>query len=467
MKRAIKGWMREAIQKHAGSQSPLMSALQVGLDWVGRWPAGGPTCLRWAGLIHATQGRHSRAVASYKAALDGGLIGHPSLHYDLGQSLLETGNARQAEAEFRTVLAMVPREAWPVYGLIQSLLEQGRDTELIPELLAAAKRLPAEHVRNLPFPDYLTTAVLENEAYCTALRKLVSSHPDAVKAAILLAKVETLRGNGSAAAALFRSAGTIRFGSRQNASAPVATPTFFIIGQAKAGTSALFQYLSGHPSIVPPVVKEPWYWSHHYDHGTTWYQSLFPRLPVDSGLITGEGSVAYLTSPDAPARVHEKLPEVKLIVLLREPVARAYSEYWMHVRRGEQGASFEEVIAGELAKWPVCPLDDNAAQDGRFPGSYLRDSAALPHLKRWRAHFPPEQLLILRNEQMAQDLPAVMHRVCRFIGVPPFVPQDRRRHGEGHYPPMAGDLKEKLRDWFTPHQRVLEQFLASLPEARP
>jgi hypothetical protein len=467
MKHALKAWMREAIEKQAGAQSPLMSVLQVGLELAGRWPAVGPICLRWAGFIHATQGRHSRAVASYQAALDGGLIGHPSLHYDLGQSLLRTRDARQAETQFRTVLNMVPDAAWPVYGLIQALLQQSRDMEVIPELLAIARRLPAERVCDVPFPAYLAAQILANEAHVRALRELVSSHPDAVMASILLAQVETLGGNGAAAATLFRSAGAIHFRSLQNPSAHVAKPTFFIIGQGKAGTTALFQYLSSHPSIAPPLVKEPHYWSCFHDLGPAWYESIFPRLPKTSGVITGEGSVTYLMSPDAPLRVKKELPHVKLIVLLREPVSRAYSEYCMDIRLGRQKASFEEAIAGELAEWPACPLDDYPAQDGRFPGSYLCRSAALPHLKRWLAHFPPEQLLILRDEQMAQDLPAVMHRVCRFIGVPPFVPRDRRRHNEGRYPPMSADLKEMLHTWFAPHQQALEEFLASLPEARP
>lgn len=467
MKRAIKDWMRRAIQEQASSQSPLVTLLLRGLELAGRWPGIGPTCQRWAGFIHANQGRHFRAVARYRAALEGGLIGHPSLHYDLGQSLLKTGDARQAETEFRETLKMLPHAPWPIYGLIQSLLEQGRESEVVPELLAAAKDLPAEDVRGFPFPEYLASQVLDNESYVKGLQELVTSHPDAAQAAILMAQVETLRGNAAAAASLFRSAGTIHFKNRQNASAPVAKPTFLLVGQAKAGTSALFQYLSGHPSIVPPLVKEPQYWSVHHDLGPNWYESLFPRLPEISGLITGEGSTTYLISYDAPIRVRQELPGVKLIVMLREPVSRAYSEYWMHVRMGEQAASFEDVIAEELARLPACPLDDQAADDGRLPGGYLTRGAALLHLKRWLAHFPPEQMLILRDEQLAIDLPGVMHRVCRFIGVPPFVPSDHRRHNEGRYPPMSADLKARLHDWFAPHQQALEEFLASLPEARP
>lgn len=464
MKQAIKGWLRKAIQERAAAGSPLSTLLLGGLERAGRWPGVGPTCLRWSGFIHANQGRHSRAVEAYRAALDGGLIGNPSLHYDLGQSLLKTGDARLAETEFRTALKLVPCAPWPVYGLMQSLREQGREAEVVPDLLAAARDLPAEHARNLPFPEYLAAQVLENDAQVAALRDLVSAQPEAARASILLAQVETLRGNVPAAVALFHAAGKVRFGERQNASAPVAGPTFLVIGQAKAGTSALFQYLSGHPSIVPPLVKEPQYWSIHHELGPAWYESLFPRLSEGAGRITGEGSTTYLFSPETPARVRKGLPDVKLIVLLREPVSRAYSEYWMHVRMRKQHAAFEEVIARELAVLPACPLDDRSSGGERFPNTYLTRSAALPHLKRWLAHFPPEQMLILRDRQLAKDLPATMHRVCRFIGVRPFVPKDRRRHNEGRYPPICPALERRLRAWFEPHERALEDFLATLPQ---
>lgn len=99
MKQAMKDWLREAMQHQTGSLSSLMLVLRVSLERAGRWPAVGPICLRWAGFIHGIQGRHAQAITLYQAALDGGLR-HPSLHYNLGQSLLKTGQATQAETEF-------------------------------------------------------------------------------------------------------------------------------------------------------------------------------------------------------------------------------------------------------------------------------------------------------------------------------------------------------------------------------
>lgn len=457
--------MRRTIQSQAAARSPLATLLLGVLERFARWPVVGPTCLRWSGFIHANQGRHTQAVEAYQAALDGGLTQHPSLRYDLGQSLLETGDDRRAEAEFRRVMDLVPHEFWPVYGFVQCLLRKGCEAEVVPHLLAAARTLPAEQAVNLPFPESSAALVVHDDEQVAALREFVRDVPDAAAASILLARVETLRGNGAEASALFRSAARVRFRGREDASAHASAPTFIIIGQAKAGTSALFHYLSSHPSIVPPLVKEPHYWSIHHHLGPTWYESLFPRLPEGSGLITGEGSVTSLTVPETPARVRTGLPDAKLILLLREPVSRAYSEYWMHVRRREQLASFGEVMARELERSPRCPVEDGSSGVGPLPDGYLTRSAALPHLKRWLAHFPAEQMLILRHEQMAADLPATMQRVCRFLGVAPFVPHDRRRHNEGSYPPICPDLERRLREWFAPHERALEDFLAELPKA--
>lgn len=86
-------------------------------------------------------------------------------------------------------------------------------------------------------------------------------HPNPIHATRLLAKVQALRGDGPGAATLFRSADRIRFGGIEDSDAKGAKPKFLISGQAEAGTTALFQYLSEHPDMVAPLDKEPHCWS--------------------------------------------------------------------------------------------------------------------------------------------------------------------------------------------------------------
>lgn len=464
---SMRASFRRAIERGAAARSPTTALLRTAFEWGGPVPGIGPDCRRWAGLIRARGGDPARARDHYRAAVAGGLD-TASLHYDLGQSLASVGSFAEAEAEFRLAMDRAPEAAWPVWGLVSAMEGQGRSVPLIADLIAAARRLSPDEARKLPFPSWVAEGVSKDPVLVDDLAAFVAEHPAADRAAVLLGRVEAVRGNGARSTALYRAAAAVRFHGREDPSASEATPTFLILGQAKAGTSALFQYLSAHPAMVPPLAKEPQYWSTKYGLGPNWYRSQFPRLAAGSGLFTGEGSADYLVDADAPARVARGIPSARLVVLLREPVSRAHSEYWMLRRSGVSMPSFEEMVAGEMTRRPDCPLDERSLGDVEAgPASFLARSAALPFLQRWLAHVSPRQLLVLRTEHLARDLPGTMARICRFIGVPVHVPTDRRRHNEGRYPALSPPIETTLQAWFEPHERALEDFLVRLPQATP
>ncbi len=455
----LKGVLRRTLQAKSGVGFFATNGLLVGLKCLGRLPVVGGFGNRWAGFIHAVRSEHSQAIGLYRKAIDRGLAGQPFLRYDLGVSLLKAGRAHDAEQEFRSVVKELRGRPWLILALIQSLQDQGLAERVVPELLKLAKSIPSENMAAFPFPTYLAHLVADDLAQVAELTDLVREHPNAIYATLLLAKVQTLRGDGNGAATLFRSAGRIRFGGIEDTGSKSAKPRFLILGQAKAGTSALFQYLSEHPDMVPPLVKEPQYWSQNFLLGQEWYESLFPRLAEGGRRFTGEGSVTYLINPQAPKRVYEAMPAVKLIVLLRDPVSRAYSEYWMNRRVGRTNETFEEAVTRELQIVPVCPLDLPSEGERPIPLGYLVRSAALPFLKRWMEQFPREQMLVLRNEDMAEDLSGTLRRVCQFLDVSPFVLLDPKRHNEGRYASISEELRARLVDWFAPHETALEAYL--------
>lgn len=131
-----------------------------------------------------------------------------------------------------------------------------------------------------------------------------------------------------------------RFGSR---------PNFLIIGVQKGGTTSLYSYLAAHPRVSPALGKEVHYFDFHYGCGERWYRAHFvPQAWSDvRGLQTGEASPEYLFCPAAPQRVAAFDPGMKLIVMLRNPVERAYSQYQMSRRRGSETLSFAEALALE------------------------------------------------------------------------------------------------------------------------
>ncbi|RAQ39531.1 deacetylase sulfotransferase, partial [Arthrospira sp. O9.13F] len=126
-------------------------------------------------------------------------------------------------------------------------------------------------------------------------------------------------------------------------------PHFIIIGTQKGGTNSLYQYLCQHPQIIPAASKEIHYFTLNYHQPPQWYQSQFPRLPHPQQL-TGEGSPYYLYHPAVPQRLHQYSPQVKLIVLLRNPVDRAISHYYWEVKLGCEPLSLEKAIAAEAGR---------------------------------------------------------------------------------------------------------------------
>ena len=151
----------------------------------------------------------------------------------------------------------------------------------------------------------------------------------------------------------------------------MARPTFLIVGTAKAGTTSLWRYLDQHPDIFMSPVKEPAYFAYDDDYCNfegprdserfkrsvirDWasYQDLFTKGA--SRIARAEASTMYLYVPGTPQRIHARLPGVKIIAVLRNPVDRAFSAYLHCVRDGVETVSFEKAIEldrlGRRDKW--------------------------------------------------------------------------------------------------------------------
>src|SRR5207248_7427804 len=132
-------------------------------------------------------------------------------------------------------------------------------------------------------------------------------------------------------------------------------PDFLIIGTQRGGTTSLYRYLKAHPCIGATSNKDLHFFDRRFHKGLSWYRSHFPTKLEKAyaeqlrrlTLVTGEASPSYLFHPHAPKRVAQVLPHVKLIVLLRNPVSRAYSQYHHAVELGFETLSFAEAIEAE------------------------------------------------------------------------------------------------------------------------
>ncbi|WP_206915967.1 sulfotransferase family protein [Alicyclobacillus suci] len=201
-------------------------------------------------------------------------------------------------------------------------------------------------------------------------------------------------------------------------------PNFLVIGAAKAGTTALYRYLSQHPEVFMPSIKEPNYFALANqevrfqgpgDDRTNRssitrfadYQALFDE--ADGYKAVGEASPMYLYTADAARRIHDLIPNVKLIVILRDPVERAHSAY-LHLRRDEREplANFADAIAAE---------EERIAKHWAPMWHYTRRGFYFKQLQPYLDVFPREQMLFLRYEDLNRHTVAVCRRVFDFLGI--------------------------------------------------
>jgi Sulfotransferase domain len=201
-------------------------------------------------------------------------------------------------------------------------------------------------------------------------------------------------------------------------SEPVRTG-FFIAGAAKAGTSALHQLLEKHPCVAMSSVKEPNYFSwdlieqqglyYHAEEvrSAEEYEKLFRK---EAGLLRGESSVSYLFYPQVPQRLFDYNPQAKIIVLLREPVARAESHYGMDHALGLVDSTLEQVWKNS----------SDHPKTGLHFQQYFELGLYAKQLQRYYALFPKEQLLVLLHKDLREKRSETIAQLLTFLNLPPF-----------------------------------------------
>lgn len=239
-----------------------------------------------------------------------------------------------------------------------------------------------------------------------------------------------------------------------------ALPDALIIGAMKSGTSSLHYYLTQHPQVIAPLRKEVHYFDLNFARGEPWYRANFGR--ADAPGLNIDSSPYYLFHPQVPQRAHALLPNARLIVLLRDPVRRAYSHYWHERDKGREPLSFEDAIAAEPER---IERDHERLARGEIERSeahqffsYLARGRYAEQLERWLQFYPRQHLLVLRFEDLAREPLPVLNSTLDWLGLPKL---DRARlepRNTRKYPPMDPATAERLRDYFAPHNAALSGF---------
>lgn len=217
------------------------------------------------------------------------------------------------------------------------------------------------------------------------------------------------------------------------------TLDFLVIGAQKAGTTSLFEYLRRHPEIYLPTIKEAPYFSQDAVRRRGWEAYLEKIFPfADPGQRWGTVTTHYMfgavyDGEDAPVlseigydertvpeRIHECLPDVRLIAILRDPVERARSHHAMAVLNGIEHRSFEDAIDALLSP-EALERHRRAPQEATAYvvwGEYGRI------LKGYFDVFPPSQILVAFTDELENDPKGLLRRIHEFLEVTPGVMPD-------------------------------------------
>ncbi|WP_026796172.1 MULTISPECIES: tetratricopeptide repeat-containing sulfotransferase family protein [Planktothrix] len=244
-------------------------------------------------------------------------------------------------------------------------------------------------------------------------------------------------------------------------------PDFIICGLPKCGTTSIYAYLTSHPQVLTAVDKEINFFSHFFYRRLDYYYAHFPAIQ-DNNYLTGEATPSYLFWAN-PEQIFQLFPNIKLICLLRNPVDRAISSFYLFRRLGIGQNSLEQTFKfsiEHLKKRPELYL--LSILNKKFSKDSLLEQISLLHtipslyiyfIKKWMKVFPKEQLLILKSEDFYGNPPATMKQVHHFLNLPDHQLTEYRNYNPGSYHSVPDALRCQLAEFFQPYNRELEDYL--------
>jgi hypothetical protein len=253
-------------------------------------------------------------------------------------------------------------------------------------------------------------------------------------------------------------------------------PAFIMIGAQRSGTTTLFRALMAHPQIVRPAFyKGINFFDLNYYRGMTWYRGHFPVTRIAQAAtahhgdpVSFEASGYYMYHPFALERIARDLPWVKLVVMLRDPVERAFSAYKHEYARGYEWESFEKAL--ELENDRLIGEVDRMRADMTYESfphrhhSYTSRGHYADQLERIFGLFPRGQVHVIDSDVFFDQPAQEYQRLITFLGLRPFQPTSFGQHNARPGTPMAPDTQRLLQEHFAPHNKRLAALLNWAPQ---
>lgn len=239
------------------------------------------------------------------------------------------------------------------------------------------------------------------------------------------------------------------------------SPDYLLIGAQKAGTTALFDYINQHPKVVNKSAEVHFFDLNFYK-GVEWYKSKFPARP-DESYVIGDKSPYYLFHPSAAERAYSLYPAIKIVMILRNPVSRAYSHYWFNKNRSLERLTFEEALDAEPRR--LLGQEEKILSDPNFEGkvyrlrSYKARGRYAEQIENWLEWYDLEQMLIVDADELRANPQETLDKVYAFLGLDSHTLNLAHNEDKTSYPAMDAATKNKLKAYFAPYNKDLENLL--------
>jgi hypothetical protein len=252
-------------------------------------------------------------------------------------------------------------------------------------------------------------------------------------------------------------------------------PTFQVVGVQRSGSSSLYEYLVNHPNVGRAAVEEIHFFDNNFQRGIDWYRGHFPTRAwaglserrTGIPMICGEATPYYLAHPWAPGRLAQTLPGSRVIVVLRDPVDRAYSHYNHEVALGAETLSFSEALdreperlEGEVERMEADPTYYSYLHQQY---SYVTRGLYAEQLERLYGLFPADQIVVIYSQDLASQTDRTYGRVLEFLGLPAHSLASYPRHSARRYPPLEPSIRGRLVEVFREPNRRLFELLGDDP----
>jgi Sulfotransferase domain len=254
------------------------------------------------------------------------------------------------------------------------------------------------------------------------------------------------------------------------------TPSFVIVGAQRSGTTTLYRVLSEHPSIVRPTVsKGIGYFDLQHHRGMRWYRAHFPlsltaRLKSGGDAQAFESSGYYLFHPLAASRIARDLPDTKVVVVVREPVERAYSAHRHELARGFETEPFEKAL--ELEGQRTYGEAERLAADPWYQSlehrhhAYLARSRYSEQIERFIDEVGAQRVYIVDADRFFETPLEEFDRLREWLGLAPWEPASVEKWNARPGDPMAPELRARLEGYFEPYDEQLARQMGRLPRWR-